>query len=332
MAELRARQSQWDHDYAAAAREAVTAADYAAKSNDSESWWEMRFLQADCLCADGELPEALEIIQELVTGKLARQDPGREGRALNLEAIVLQGLGRLREANNAVKRAVQLACGSEEDPVLWVKCQCTAIAVNAERGDLDAAWFACESLIRDMDPELPDDQLAAKAYWAIGNVAFLRDDIENGLEYHERAFLLFSPSKDLELWGKFNKGSAAMRLAAGIADAATLRCIERAEMSAEIVGGSTEDHLLLAVTRAHWNYLAGEYEEAIGVLEPVCELSASIASQNAAEAFYLYGRALFRAGRRAESLDNLDKAVEAFGRADAHDRKGTVEEFIRENF
>lgn len=332
MAELKARQSRWDHDYAAAAREAATAAELAWANEDADSCWDMKFLQAECLCADGMLIEALEVLDDLAENSLAKRDATRKSRTLNLMAITLQGLGRLRDAVEAVNRAAELVSGDDADPVLWAKTQCTLIAVCAERGDLESAWHACKKLITDMSDDLPDEQFVAEAYWVIGNVAFLRDDVENGLEYHERAFLRFSPSKDLETWGKFNKGSAAMRLAAGIADSATLRCIERAELSAEIVSGSTEDHLLLAMTRAHWNYLAGDYDETIDILEPVCEVSHSLAAQSAAEAFYLYGRALFAVERRNDALVNLQHAVREFDRADAHERQNTVEEFIRSRF
>lgn len=332
IAELKARQSQWDHDYTAGAREAAAAADLACANSDAESWWEMTFLQAGCLCMDGLLAEALEILKVLADGQLASQEPDREARALNMMAVTLQGLGRLREAIETINRAACLLDTDDVDLVLWAQTQCTMIAVCAERGDLESAWDVCEKLINEMPDDLPDEQLVAKAYWTIGNVAFLLNDVENGLEYHERAFLRFSPSKDLEMWGKFNKGSAAMRLAAGIADSATLRCIERAEVSAEIVSGGTEDHLLLAVTRAHWNYLAGEYDEAITILKPVCDVSFSLAAQSAAEAFYLYGRALFEVERRNDALVNLERAVREFDRADAAERKHVVEEFIRSRF
>lgn len=332
MAELKARQCEWDHDYTAAAREATTAAELACANNDVDSWWSMRSLRAQCLCYDGLFDEGVVTAQELVDHEVARNEPTIEVQALNILAIAFQGAGRLRDAFETVNRAAELVGGDDADPALWVKTQCTFVAVCAERGDLESAWHACKKLITDMRDDLPDEQLVAKAYWAIGNVAFLRDDVENGLEYHERAFLRFSPSKDLEMWGKFNKGSAAMRLAAGIADSATLRCIERAELSAEIVSGSTEDHLLLAMTRAHWNYLAEDYDETIDILEPVCEVSHSLAAQSAAEAFYLYGRALFAVERRNDALVNLQRAVREFDRADAHERQNTVEDFIRSRF
>ena len=85
-----------------------------------------------------------------------------------------------------------------------------------------------------------DDQLVGKAYWVIGNVAFLCNKVEEGLRYHELAAATFSPARNLDVWAKFNKASAAMRLAADVADADTLRCIERAELATDVIGGSAE--------------------------------------------------------------------------------------------
>ncbi len=86
-----------------------------------------------------------------------------------------------------------------------------------------------------------DDQLIGKVYWVIGNVAFLCNKVQEGLEYHELAAATFSPARNLDVWAKFNKASAAMRLAADVADADTLRCIERAELATDVIGGSAND-------------------------------------------------------------------------------------------
>ena len=48
-----------------------------------------------------------------------------------------------------------------------------------------------------------------------------------------------------------------MRLAADVADADTLRCIERAELATDVIGGSPNDYLLMRLNRGHWNFLAG---------------------------------------------------------------------------
>ncbi len=129
-----------------------------------------------------------------------------------------------------------------------------------------------------------DEQLAGKAFWVIGNVAFLCDKVDDGLRYHELAASTFSPARDLSIWAKFNKASAAMRLAANVADADTLRCIERAELATDVIGGSESDLLLLRRNRAHWSYLAGDAQSAVSILEDICETRYNHAAE--------YGRCL----------------------------------------
>ena len=57
-----------------------------------------------------------------------------------------------------------------------------------------------------------------------------------------------------------------MRLAADVADADTLRCIERAELATDVIGGTEEDHILLKLNRGHWNFLAGDQKSAVDTL------------------------------------------------------------------
>ena len=117
-----------------------------------------------------------------------------------------------------------------------------------------------------------DDQLIGKVYWVIGNVAFLCNKVQEGLEYHELAAATFSPARNLDVWAKFNKASAAMRLAADVADADTLRCIERAELATDVIGGSANDYLLMKLNRGHWSFLAGDSQTAVELLDRLCAL------------------------------------------------------------
>ena len=47
-----------------------------------------------------------------------------------------------------------------------------------------------------------DDQLVGKAYWVIGNVAFLCSKVAEGLQYHELAAATFSPARNLDRLGQ----------------------------------------------------------------------------------------------------------------------------------
>ncbi|MDI3279618.1 XRE family transcriptional regulator, partial [Arthrobacter sp. AL08] len=95
-------------------------------------------------------------------------------------------------------------------------------------------------------------QLAGEVAWVIGNVAFMRHDYPEGIKYHERAARMLSPANDIDLWARFNKASAAVRLSSGIVEPETLSSIERAELALSIVGGNKSDQLEVAFIRARW--------------------------------------------------------------------------------
>ena len=68
----------------------------------------------------------------------------------------------------------------EDDVEIAVKARQALIAALADSGRLDEAW--AESLIMaDIISGEVDDQLVGKAYWVIGNVAFLCSKVAEGL-------------------------------------------------------------------------------------------------------------------------------------------------------
>jgi hypothetical protein len=111
-----------------------------------------------------------------------------------------------------------------------------------------------------------------------------------------------------------------MRLAAGVADSGTLRCIERAELATEIVGGSEEEILLLRYVRAHWNFLAGDAPAAVALLSEVAASADKLPPQNAGEAYLLLARAEAADGRRQAAELSVKHSVEYFEKAGAHQR------------
>ena len=93
----------------------------------------------------------------------------------------------------------------EDDVEIHVKARQALIAALADSGRLDEAW--AESLIMaDIISGEVDDQLVGKAYWVIGNVAFLCSKVAEGLHYHELAAATFSPARNLDRLGKIQQG------------------------------------------------------------------------------------------------------------------------------
>jgi hypothetical protein len=324
-AELEARR-HWDkHDFDEAAASAGAAAVIARRDADAEGWWNMTYLQAESLLAAGKFEECAAAAHTLIEAP-GPVTPQSKAQLHILKAKANQGSGLLENSAAEARLAADLT-KDEADVEIHVKALQALIAALADCGQLDDAWKECLHLAEAISAEV-DDQLVGKAYWVIGNVAFLSNLVREGLDYHERAAATFSPARNLDVWAKFNKASAAMRLAAEVADADTLRCIERAELATDVIGGSAEDHMLLRLNRGHWSYLAGDPTTAIAILEGVCAEADSTLPQILGEARLLLGRAYAARAQHGNAKANLLMAAEQFEAAGAPQRADLARGFL----
>lgn len=327
-AELQARTHRDNNEFREAAQRAEVAAAIARATGDGLSEWDMKFFQTENLMDAGDFDDCSRLALELIESAPAKGAAQARARAFTLLAISKQRAGLLEEAAESAREAVDLTSETDDDFEINVKARQALIAALADSGRLGEAWEECLVLARVISDEL-DDQLAGKAYWVIGNVAFLCNKVDEGLQYHELAASTFSPAKNLDVWAKFNKASAAMRLAAEVATADTLRCIERAELATDVIGGSANDYQLLKLNRAHWSYLAGDPEGTIEVLRDFDDLEEGVSPQRAAEAFQLLGRAFLAVGKKEESRENLMKAAEFFESSGAGNRAEQTRAFVK---
>lgn len=325
-AELQARQYRDDHDFKAAARSAAEAAATAEAAGDSAAGWDMSFFQAENLLDAGEFDEAAALAVALVNGSFGVPSARAMAKAHILLAMASQLAGLLEQAADSARTAAELTA-EDADVEINVRARHALIAALADCGMLDEAWNEC-AILANIVAEEVDEQLAGKAYWVIGNVAFLCNNVAEGLRYHELAAATFSPARNLDVWAKFNKASAAMRLAADVADADTLRCIERAELATDVIGGSPNDYHLLKLNRAHWTFLSGDAPAAIGLLEELCRLEVEISPQRIGEACLLLGRAYISTGNKPAARDVLVRAAEQFETAGAPQRADQAREYL----
>ena len=325
-AELRAREFRDNHDFTEAAKSARRAAEIAADEGDYGSWWTMTYFLAESLLADTDFEGCAETASTLVA-EPQRISPQSRAQVHILMAKAHQGFGLLESAAAEAGSAVELM-NDESDVDINVKARQALIAALADSGKLAEAWVQSKELANVISDEL-DEQLAGKAYWVIGNVAFLCDKVEEGLRYHELAATTFSPARDLNIWAKFNKASAAMRLSASVADADTLRCIERAELATDVIGGSENDLLLLKRNRAHWSYLAGDAASAVTILEEICATAGHATPQILGDSFLLLGRSYLAAGDKDAARRSLYEAAIHFESAGAPERAQQARDFLR---
>ena len=326
-AELRAHEHRGNHAFAEAAGSAQRAAEIALRDGDATSWWNMTFLQAENLLDAERFDECAALAADLVSNPTTPLSAHDRARTYILLAKARQGAGLLEEAAESALAAADLTTG-ELDVEINIKARQALIAALADGGKLSEAWAESKVLGEVISDDV-DEQLAGKAYWVIGNVAFLCDRVQDGLRYHELAAGTFSPTKNLDVWAKFNKASAAMRLAANVADADTLRCIERAELATDVIGGSANDYMLLKLNRAHWNLLAGEPLAAIELLEELCSLDDLLMPQRLGEAYFLLGRAYAATGDKAQARDCLLRSASHFEISGAPHRAEQARNFLK---
>lgn len=319
LAGLYARQA-WDlRDYPLAASHAATAAQIALDGKNTSAWWNMTYMQAECLMKQGDLPECQKIIERLLEHPMARESVGLGVRALQMLAAVCHGQGQLALAVDHALEAVKLSVNLPRGSTVLIGAHRILIGALAESGRLDEAWKYCQALLEQVD-EHSMSQLAGEVAWVVGNVAFMRHDYTEGVKHHERAARLLSPANDIELWARFNKASAAVRLSSGIVEPETLAAIERAELAFSIVGGTKSDELEVAFIRARWLYLTGDIVAAVEKLREIHAERDALGKHTAGEVSLLLGKSLKAAGETKEALVHLEESRKAFAAAGAQDR------------
>ncbi|MGY2743616.1 hypothetical protein ACQCSU_15765 [Pseudarthrobacter sp. O4] len=325
-AELQAYEHRTNHAFFQAASSAQDAAEIARNEGDMDSWWNMTFLRAENLLDAEDFEACAALACSLVAGPRSATESQPEAQAYILLAKARQGAGLLERAADAAREAVALVA-DEDDIETNVKARQALIAALADSGRLEEAWAESLALAEAIEAEV-DDQLVGKGYWVIGNVAFLCNKVQEGLHYHELAAATLSPARNLDIWAKFNRASAAMRLAADVADADTLRCIERAELATDVIGGSANDYLLMKLNRAHWKFLAGEATAAIELLDQICAEPDEPSPQILGEACLLLGRAHFAIGNADAAGENLLRAADHFEGSGAQQRADQARGFL----
>lgn len=319
LAALYARQS-WDmRDYVAAAKQAETAAQLAQDNKDTVSWWNMSHLQASALLWNGEYDKCRDVIGSILRHPLSEEISGLAVRAQQLMASACLGLGKLPEAVEHATIAVQRGSNLPLESNAYISALRTLIAALAESGQLDEAWRHCQTLSALVsDALLP--QLAGEIYWVIGNVAFKRHDIAEGIANHARAGKLLSPASDLALWAQFNKATASVRLSAGVVEPETLEAIERAELAQSVVGANSADRLEVSLIRARWLYLTGDLDPAVELLNEIYNQREHLAKHIAGEVALLLGKTRKARGQMQEALELFNEAKAYFTSAGAADR------------
>ncbi|MEE1621371.1 helix-turn-helix transcriptional regulator [Zafaria sp. Z1313] len=327
--EHRARQSYLAREYTDAEATSMEAATVALRLKNSSAWWNMMFLRAEALRDQGRFDDYRAAAEEVLTHPLTEESLALKVRAETLVANAYLGLGKLHIAVEHALKAVEQGRELPGDSLIYIGSLYALIASLAESGQLEQAWSTCQTLSEAVAQGAPS-QTAGSAYWAIGNVAFKRQDIEAGLLNHRLAAERLRPASDIELWARFNKASASMRLAAGVVEEETLQCIERAELALSVIGGNPAESLELQLIRGRWLHLNGQPDQALEQLEPVIEGRELLSQHLQGELDLLTARSLVGTGRPQDALEHLASAQRAFASAGSPDRASLAIELATE--
>ncbi|WP_181034008.1 helix-turn-helix domain-containing protein [Arthrobacter sp. GMC3] len=311
----------WDtRDFLGAAHNAENAAIKASSSMDAVMWWNMTYLQATALLRNSDLTEAVDILSRLLEHPLTAECDSLNLRARQVMAAALLGMGRLNDAILHASLAVEIGAGaSEEQAAAYLIALQTLIGALAESGQLEEAWNYCLTL-NDVLTEATPAQTAGEMHWVIGNVAFFRNDVTQGIHHHSLASRLLSPAQDLARWAQFNKATAWVRLAAGVVEKDTLQAIERSELAHSVVGASATESLEVSLLRARWLYLNRELPKALDLLTIVNAQKEHLGSHTAGDTALLLGQVLKAMDRTDDALLAFADAKTLFTEAGAGDR------------
>lgn len=327
--EYKARQLWERREYLDAIEYTRSAANTAGLRGDEAGWWRMTYLLAECQRELGFIDECVETTRLLSDHRLTIEDPELGAKAKSLRSAGLRSLGQLPEALEVAREAAlnfpETGYGSRGKH----EAQQVLVAVLAESGNLSDAWREAQTLAIMVDDETAPEK-AGKSYWVIGNVAFLLGRNQEAAQYHDLAAAKISPGNDVNLWARFNKASAFMRLTANLVEPATLQCIERAEMAISVSGGTLQDELDIDVIRAHWRYLTGEIAEAKAQMDRTMIQAGSMSPLSEGDARLLYARILHANGDTAAAEDEATTSAAMFDELGSKVRADQARQFLSE--
>lgn len=327
--EYKARQHWERREYSVAMTCAQKAAVLARNTGDEDGWWRMTFLVGRCQRELGLMVDSAATASVLVRRAVTQGDPTLESKARALHSVALQALGQLPEALVIARTAAESPFDERFSDDSTLEAQQVLVAVLAESGDFDAAWTEAQAFAAmiGQDTKL---EVAGKAYWAIGNAAFLVGRHREATHYHGLAATALSPLNDVNLWALFNKASAFMRLTANLVEPETLQCIERAETAISITGGTPQDEIELSLTRAYWSFLTGELNEAKSRMVVLMGESDLMAPHIEGEARLLFARILNDEGHAEEAEEYSRESARLFEDAGAYARAEQSKRFLEE--
>ncbi len=191
---------QWDE----AVRLARQAAYLAEVQGRESRRWESDMALAEAVMASGRYAEAAELAEELATRPVVAATGDLRSEARTLAARAARASGRLSDSVRLASLAVEDAADSSASLLAEALVAELGALVTAERlADAAESEQRLRALVDELDPVS-----ATKVAWAIGNAAFARGDVTEGIDWHLRGAALSDPQIDPRGWARLRLATA----------------------------------------------------------------------------------------------------------------------------
>lgn len=233
---------------------------------DPSTYW----LVQEAVCAAAHALDDYSFMERVATGMVntaasLRRPDLRIGALLRV-STARRCQGDQESALAFARSALQDADALPKDSPLRAQLYQVLLAALVESGDPEEAWKFHRELAESLHL-IPDEQEQGKVYWTLGNLAFLVGEAELGVQYHQQAATLLSPTENMLLWARFNRASTELRLQAGVLGPATHDCLKRAEVAFGLIEIGDLDRVGLCQTRSRWVAMNGDAGQALALLE-----------------------------------------------------------------
>lgn len=300
---LAARAAADDREYGDAAERLRTLLKDAVDDSEPDIAWETRWDLVDVLDRVEAPAERLATLAALAADPLTTSSVALQTRVLARLAGAHREVGEVKESIEVATRALDV---SQHLPIAAperVRALIALLAARADNTELEEATGLADQLAAVIDA-VTSAQSRAAAYWAIGNVRFMAGAIDDAVAQHDLAFRFFRPESDVRQWARLSKGSAMMRLNAGVDTDGASRLLRQARQGLELVGTPTDLAELRSV-EARYRLVNGDPAAAIELAEQALREPESLAAQDLADCYCTVARAHV-------ALGNIDAAAAAY--------------------
>jgi transcriptional regulator with XRE-family HTH domain len=254
-----------DHDWAAALRHAMQAAEAAVAAGDLGREWESRYVMAQAMFSSGDFVGAAEVAEALAEHPTAHRFSVARSQALSLASISHRAADHLGWAVAYGARAVEAS--SSAPPIIAAEALMSLVSAMSEAGHSPDESERYLRRLGELAPQLTSDHSRGMIAWAMGTAEFAAGDAASGIAHHQQAKDLLDPRRDLRLWLRFHRSAASCLLGAGIIEGVA-ELVRTAALGLEILG-NTYDLVELRQVQAQLALHSGEPQEALRITSEV---------------------------------------------------------------